>query len=202
MTELAVIDTDRVRSATPWHELRAAIGDVLRSDLATAPDRHVHEVDLPDGATGSLLVMPSWIGGELIGVKAVTYVPTNAGTPVPTINADGLQRASRGVVRSIHQSDPCRRPTGGRPRRTAPGIGVVRCSEAGPRRAACTKEGEAQSCVSNRSHFHERSAVHCSRSRSSSPPPVSPTPNPNHRAISRPTTHTSRSHRVSRRGRR
>lgn len=87
MTVLAVIDADRVRSATPWHELRAAIGDVLRSDRATAPDRHVHEVDLPDGATGSLLVMPSWIGGELIGVKAVTYVPTNAGTPVPTINA-------------------------------------------------------------------------------------------------------------------
>ena len=48
MSSLAVIDADQVRAATPWHELRAAIGDVLRSDRASAPDRHVHEVDLPD----------------------------------------------------------------------------------------------------------------------------------------------------------
>lgn len=31
--------------------------------------------------------MPSWIGGELIGAKTVTCVPTNAGTPVLTVNA-------------------------------------------------------------------------------------------------------------------
>ena len=40
--------------------------------------------------TGSLLVMPAWVDGELIGVKAVTYFPTNAARALPTINAGYL----------------------------------------------------------------------------------------------------------------
>ena len=40
--------------------------------------------------TGSLLVMPAWVDGELIGVKAVTYFPTNAAQALPTINAGYL----------------------------------------------------------------------------------------------------------------
>ena len=40
--------------------------------------------------TGSLLVMPAWVDGELLGVKAVTYFPTNAAQALPTINAGYL----------------------------------------------------------------------------------------------------------------
>ena len=47
----------------------------------------MHPVGLPDGGTGSLLLMPAWVDGEVIGLKAVTYVPSNAGTAVPTVNA-------------------------------------------------------------------------------------------------------------------
>lgn len=43
-----------------------------------------------DDETGSLLVMPGWVDGELIGVKAVTYFPTNAARALPTINAGYL----------------------------------------------------------------------------------------------------------------
>ncbi len=82
-----MLDADHVRAGTPWRDLIGAIGAILRADGAEAPERHVHDLELPDGGTGSLLIMPSWIVGDVVGVKAVTYCPSNAGTPVPTINA-------------------------------------------------------------------------------------------------------------------
>ena len=47
----------------------------------------MHPVGLPGGGTGSLLLMPAWVDGDVVGVKTVTYVPSNAGTAVPTVNA-------------------------------------------------------------------------------------------------------------------
>lgn len=87
MTAAAILDAVQVRSGTPWCHLLDAIGAILASDRTTSPERHVHEVDLPDGSTGSLLIMTSWIAGDVVGVKAVTYVPSNAATRTPTINA-------------------------------------------------------------------------------------------------------------------
>ena len=84
---MRTLDAAAVRAATPWPELIAAVGAVLTEGSVTAPERHVHPVGLPDGGTGSLLLMPAWAAGELIGVKAVTYFPSNSGTPVPTVNA-------------------------------------------------------------------------------------------------------------------
>jgi ornithine cyclodeaminase len=83
----AILDADQVRSGTRWRLLIDAIGAIVASDRTTSPERHVHEMDLPDGSTGSLLIMPSWIAGDVVGVKAVTYVPSNAGPSTPTINA-------------------------------------------------------------------------------------------------------------------
>lgn len=87
MTRITVLDADRVEAATPWPELLVAIADILRSDEASAPARHVHDLPLAGGATGSLLLMPSWVAHDVVGVKAVTFCPTNAGTEVPTVNA-------------------------------------------------------------------------------------------------------------------
>ena len=81
------LDAAAVRAATPWRELIAAIADVLAEEHLTSPERHVHPVGLPDGSEGALLLMPAWIDRELIGVKTVTYFPSNAGTAVPTVNA-------------------------------------------------------------------------------------------------------------------
>ena len=83
----AILDADQVRSGTPWRHLADAIATVVASGRATSPERHVHELDLPDGSSGSLLIMPSWIAGDVVGVKAVTYVPSNARKHAPTINA-------------------------------------------------------------------------------------------------------------------
>ena len=59
----------------------------------------------PTAGEGALLLMPAWIDRELIGVKTVTYFPSNAGTAAPTVNAaylllDGRSRAAeRGARR-------------------------------------------------------------------------------------------------------
>ncbi|MYE56584.1 MAG: ornithine cyclodeaminase family protein [Acidimicrobiaceae bacterium] len=84
---MRVLDADAVRAATPWPELIAAIAGALVEDAVTAPERHVHPVGLPGGGTGAFLLMPAWADTEMIGVKAVTYFPSNAGTDVPTVNA-------------------------------------------------------------------------------------------------------------------
>ena len=84
---MRLLDAAAVRAATPWTELIAAIAEVLAEEHLTSPERHVHPVGLPDGGEGALLLMPAWIDRELIGVKTVTYFPSNAGTAVPTVNA-------------------------------------------------------------------------------------------------------------------
>ncbi|NND74897.1 MAG: ornithine cyclodeaminase family protein [Ilumatobacter sp.] len=82
-----LLDAGQVCARTPWPDLLDAISEVLSAGDGSSPDRHVHDIELPGGDTGSLLLMPSWLPGDVIGVKTVTYVPTNAGTGVPTINA-------------------------------------------------------------------------------------------------------------------
>ncbi len=87
---MEIFDAAAVREATPWPELMEAVAEVLRDPDASAPVRHVHPLALPGGVDGSLLVMPAWRSGDVIGVKAVTYFPTNAGGDTPTINAGYL----------------------------------------------------------------------------------------------------------------
>ena len=83
-------DAAAIREATPWPALVEAIAAALADPDAAAPERQVHPLTLPGGAEGSLLVMPAWRSGDVIGVKAVTYFPTNAGGATPTINAGYL----------------------------------------------------------------------------------------------------------------
>lgn len=87
---MLALDATAVREATPWNELIGAIADLFAEGTANVPQREIHDVALPGGGTGSLLVMPAWVGTELLGVKAVTYYPSNAGSDLPTISAGYL----------------------------------------------------------------------------------------------------------------
>lgn len=87
---MLALDAAAVRGATPWKELMDAIAELLSDGSANVPQREIHDVGLPGGGTGSLLVMPAWLDTELLGVKAVTYYPSNAGTDLPTISAGYL----------------------------------------------------------------------------------------------------------------
>lgn len=87
---MLALDAAAVREATPWSDLMEAIAELLAGGSANVPQREIHNVGLPGGGTGSLLVMPAWLDTELLGVKAVTYYPSNAGTDLPTISAGYL----------------------------------------------------------------------------------------------------------------
>lgn len=81
------LDADQIRSATPWDELIDAIADVLASDAVKSPERQVLSIEQPDREPASLLLMPAWATREAIGIKAVTYFPTNAAVALPTVHA-------------------------------------------------------------------------------------------------------------------
>lgn len=87
---MLTLDAAAVRQSTPWNELMEAIERLLIDRNASVPQREIHDVGLPDGGTGSLLVMPAWVDCGVLGVKAVTYYPSNAGTDLPTISAGYL----------------------------------------------------------------------------------------------------------------
>lgn len=84
---MQVFDRAQTRAATPWVALIDAIGAELADGVGESPERHVHPIAQPDGSVGSLLLKPAWRDGELVAIKTVTYMPANAGTDVPTINA-------------------------------------------------------------------------------------------------------------------
>ncbi|WP_419847096.1 ornithine cyclodeaminase family protein [Candidatus Poriferisocius sp.] len=97
------LDSDQIRSATAWDELIEAIADIIADDDVVAPDRQVLTMDRPGEEPASLLLMPSWINREIVGVKAATYFPSNAGTSSPTIHAaylcfDGQNGKLRAVL--------------------------------------------------------------------------------------------------------
>jgi len=103
---MRILDAAAVRAATPWPELIAAIAEVLAEEHLSSPERHVHPVGLPDGGEGALLLMPAWIDRELIGVKTVTYFPSNAGTAAPTVNAAyQLLDGRTGQLRAVLDGD-------------------------------------------------------------------------------------------------
>lgn len=83
-------DSEQVRRALPWGALISAIEMTLTASGAEAPERTVHQVEVPDAADGSLLLKPGWVVGDVIAVKAVTFFPDNGAAGLPTVNAGVL----------------------------------------------------------------------------------------------------------------
>ncbi|MEZ5256603.1 MAG: hypothetical protein R2705_06850 [Ilumatobacteraceae bacterium] len=94
------LDGAQITAATPWGALIDAIADGVAAGGVAAPDRQVLGFESPpgpDGALGpdaALLLMPAWseraASDGLLGVKAVTFVPTNSAAGKPTIHASYL----------------------------------------------------------------------------------------------------------------
>jgi len=100
------VDAAEVRAATPWPALLDAITEMLGEPDLNAPPRHVHPLNTSDGSSATLLLMPAWIKDGLIGVKTVSYFPSNAGTPTPTINAAYLLiDGSNGKMQALLDGD-------------------------------------------------------------------------------------------------
>ncbi len=99
MITLAAADLEE---RLPWPTLIDALAETLREARVVSPERQVLPIALDGGESASLLLMPAWIGGEAIGVKAVTFFPANNRRGRATINAvyllfDGADGSLRAV---------------------------------------------------------------------------------------------------------
>jgi ornithine cyclodeaminase len=85
-SSMLTLDAKQVAAALPYDQLIDALGAAFRSDIEV-PHRVHHEVALPDGKPGKLLLMPAWQVGGNIGVKIATVFPDNATRGLPAVFA-------------------------------------------------------------------------------------------------------------------
>jgi Predicted ornithine cyclodeaminase, mu-crystallin homolog len=101
------LDNDQVRKNLPWPRLVAAIAQALRDGSAGVPARSSFELADRDGsASGHLLIMPAWIGDEMIGMKTVTYWPDNPHSGLPSHCANYiLMQARTGEILAVLEGE-------------------------------------------------------------------------------------------------
>lgn len=87
---MQMLDHAAIDARMDWPALIAALRAAFARNAITAPPRQTLTIDLPDGQTASLLLMPAWEAGKAIGVKVVTFFPGNAAQGKATINAGYL----------------------------------------------------------------------------------------------------------------
>lgn len=85
--------------------LIAALERMFRSPCEV-PLRQHHHVATPEGAGGTLLLMPAWQVGRHIGIKSVTVFPDNAARSLPSVAGvylllDGLSGAPLAVIDGV-----------------------------------------------------------------------------------------------------
>lgn len=95
-------DAEAIAAATPWPTLIGAIRDGFASPHV-APDRHIHEVEVPGSLAATVLLMPAWIEGEIYGVKLANIFPANGALGLPSISSlyvafDGRTGALRATM--------------------------------------------------------------------------------------------------------
>lgn len=82
-------DAAAVARSLPYDRLIDALEDAFRSD-AVVPDRSHHRVEVPGSADATLLLMPAWRPGGVLGIKIATIFPDNIKKNLPSVNASYL----------------------------------------------------------------------------------------------------------------
>ena len=72
-----IIDAETLDGLLDYPALIEALREMFRRPC-DMPTRHHHTVDVPGGAPGTLLIMPAWQAGGMMGVKIVTIFGDNA----------------------------------------------------------------------------------------------------------------------------
>lgn len=80
------LDADSVADALPYDRLIAALDEAFRAG-ARVPDRTHLAVEVPESVEGTLLLMPCWQSGGLLGVKIATIYPGNADAGLSAVYA-------------------------------------------------------------------------------------------------------------------
>ncbi len=83
---LLTLDARQVAEALPYERLIDALSRAFGGEFEV-PLRSHHEVSLPGGNPGTLLLMPAWQPGGSMGVKIATVFPDNAQRQIPAVSA-------------------------------------------------------------------------------------------------------------------
>ncbi|MCW5625732.1 MAG: ornithine cyclodeaminase family protein, partial [Burkholderiales bacterium] len=82
-----LVDAAMIRAACPWPLLIARIEAAFRRG-AQVPQRHHHTIEHGAGEpAGTLLLMPAWRPGEVVGVKVLQVAPGNAARGEPAVHS-------------------------------------------------------------------------------------------------------------------
>jgi len=83
---LLTLSAAEVAAALPYDQLINALATAFAADY-DVPLRTHHEVPVPDGNSGKLLLMPAWRQGGSMGVKIATVFPDNGKQGFPAVFA-------------------------------------------------------------------------------------------------------------------
>jgi ornithine cyclodeaminase len=98
---MRIVSAEDVHRLLDYPSLAAALRDMFRAGCEV-PLRHHHPVPVPDGAPGTLLLMPAWRSGRSLGVKIVTVFPDNAQRLLPAVSGTYiLLDAGTGAPRAL-----------------------------------------------------------------------------------------------------
>ncbi|MDA0228608.1 MAG: ornithine cyclodeaminase family protein [Proteobacteria bacterium] len=81
---MQIINAETLAGLLDYPALIEALRDMFRKPCEM-PTRHHHTVDVPGGAQGTLLIMPAWQAGGMMGVKTVTIFGDNAARELPSV---------------------------------------------------------------------------------------------------------------------
>jgi ornithine cyclodeaminase/alanine dehydrogenase-like protein (mu-crystallin family) len=103
---MQIFDADAARAALPFDALIAALR-VMFAKGCEVPARHVHTVQDATGTpAGTVLLMPAWSQGGLLGVKTVGIYPGNAARGLPALHSTYLLYDARtGVPLALIDGD-------------------------------------------------------------------------------------------------
>ncbi len=81
---MQIIDAEVLDDLLDYPALIKALREMFRLGCES-PTRHHHTVEVPGGAQGTLLIMPAWQAGGMMGVKTVTIFAGNAARGLPSV---------------------------------------------------------------------------------------------------------------------
>lgn len=81
---MQLISADDLKTYLDYPSLINAI-DLMFKEGCTVPVRHHHSIATPDGLDPTVLLMPAWRQGDVIGVKIVTVFPENGAQDLPAV---------------------------------------------------------------------------------------------------------------------
>lgn len=87
------LDFDAIHRLVRVADLIAPIREAFGGEACVPPRAH-HEIEVPDGAAGTLLLMPAWRANRFLGVKIATVFPDNSLRSIPTVMAQYLLLSS------------------------------------------------------------------------------------------------------------